>query len=263
MGIAGGGAQEQARLAAARVDRLRRELSAAELREQLAAAERREHAWSAGAEGERLVANALSDLEPHGWRALHDVHWPGRQRANLDHVVVGPGGVVVVDAKNWSGAVGVRDGSLRQNGSRRDEALEGVSSATAAVAALLPPRYRSAARGVVCLAGQTLPPTGTAPGVVVVGRDHLADHLRSLPPRLSPREVGKVTEFLRLHLDGPTSPALATTASIGARRRAPQRRTSLRRQLLELLLALVFLAVASGVLVAGFTHVLARLGAAG
>ncbi|PRY10246.1 nuclease-related domain-containing protein [Kineococcus rhizosphaerae] len=251
MGIAGGGAQEQARRAAARVDRLRHELSAAELREQLAAAERREHAWSAGAEGERLVAQALSELEPHGWRTLHDVHWPGRPKANLDHVVVGPGGVVVVDAKNWSGAVGVRDGHLRQNGSRRDQALEGAASATAAVAALLPPRHRSAARGVVCLAGQSLPPTGTTGGVVVVGRDHLVAHLRSLPPRLSPREVTKITEFLRTQLD---SPGLAT---IGAP--VPRRRTSVRRQLLELLLALVFLFVASGLLVAG----LSRLGGTG
>ncbi len=222
------------------MDRLRRELTAAELREQLAAAERAQHAWSAGAEGERLVAQTLAELERHGWRVLHDVHWPGRRFANLDHVAVGPGGVVVVDAKKWSGNVTVDDGHLRQNGYRREKELDGVARATAAVAALLPPRYRSAARGVLCLVDQPFRPTRTRSGVRVVGRAHLVGHLRSLDGTLTPAEVEELAQFLREQLDGARSPDLTTTAAVdtttsprhepSARaRRAPARRPVSRR----------------------------------
>lgn len=87
---------------------------------QLAAARAREHAWSAGADGEEQVADALTGLEQLGWVVLHDVAWPGRPRANLDHVLVGPGGVLVVDTKNWSGTVAVDAArGLRSNGCRK------------------------------------------------------------------------------------------------------------------------------------------------
>ena len=103
---AGRGAQEQATKAAAAVEEARRKL---------VAAERRQLAWEAGAEGERLTAKALAAL-PAGWVVLHDVHWPGRPLANLDHIAVGPGGVVIIDSKNWTGKVQVRDGTLRRTG---------------------------------------------------------------------------------------------------------------------------------------------------
>ena len=104
---AGEGAAEQSRLAAERVAKLRR---------QLEQAERAEKAWAAGAKGEARVAQVLDELDAHGWKVLHDVRWPGQHKANLDHVLVGPGGVIVVDAKNWTGEVQIRGDTLRQNG---------------------------------------------------------------------------------------------------------------------------------------------------
>ena len=87
--------------------------------------------WEHGAEGEVAVARALESL-PDGWVVLHDLAWPGRPRANIDHVVIGPGGVFVVDAKNWSGRVEVRDQVLMQNGRQRER--PSVSAAEAAIA---------------------------------------------------------------------------------------------------------------------------------
>lgn len=222
MGEAGGGAERQARRAAERVERLRRDLTAAELRERLAAAERSHHAWTSGAEGERLVAQTLGGLEPHGWYLLHDVHWPGRRSANLDHVAVGPGGVVVVDAKKWSGTIRISDGHLRQNGYRRDRELDGVARATAAVAALLPPEHRASTRGLLCLVDQPVRPTRTRSGVPVVGRAHLVHHLRSLDATLTSDDVHQLTHLLRTQLDGPRSPALTTTAAVDLATPTPQ-----------------------------------------
>ncbi|WP_234371486.1 nuclease-related domain-containing protein [Streptomyces sp. XY431] len=56
--------------------------------------------WSKGAAGERRTAQLLGPLARDGWRALHDRSVPG-SRANVDHLLIGPAGVVVVDSKNW------------------------------------------------------------------------------------------------------------------------------------------------------------------
>lgn len=177
---AGDGASEQSRLAAERIARLKRQLDHAE-----GAAE----TWGAGAEGEQRTTRRLSELTPRGWFLLHDVHWPGRPLANLDHVLVGPGGVVVVDAKNWIGNVEVRAGVLRQNGYTRSPAVEGALGQAAAVAALLDAPHRHLVRSIICLAGQPDFAQVTDSGVEVLGIDKVVDRVAALPAVLDPQTV--------------------------------------------------------------------------
>jgi hypothetical protein len=59
-------------------------------------------AWRRGAEGERQVARLLEPLVQQGWGVQHDLRVPG-SKANIDHVVIGPPGVFVIDAKNYRG----------------------------------------------------------------------------------------------------------------------------------------------------------------
>ena len=63
-------------------------------------------AWRRGAAGERHTARLLRPLERHGWVILHDLAVPG-SRANLDHLVIGPGGVFVIDSKQYRGRLRV------------------------------------------------------------------------------------------------------------------------------------------------------------
>jgi hypothetical protein len=63
-------------------------------------------AWSIGAAGEEKVAEELAEID--GIRLLHDRRIPGTS-ANIDHIVLAPGGVFVVDAKNYQGLIRVRD----------------------------------------------------------------------------------------------------------------------------------------------------------
>jgi hypothetical protein len=190
--------------------------AAAEFREaerKLAAAQRRQAAWAAGAEGEQRTASVLSELQADGWQLLHDVHWPGRPFANIDHIAVGPAGVLVIDSKNWSGRVDVRHGVLRQNGYRRTEACEGVAAAAAAVAALLAPRHRMLVSAIICLVGQPTP--GEQPSSVeVTGLSDLASSVRARPSRVSSSEVSAITAHLRRTLAGGRSPAQTTTAAL-------------------------------------------------
>src|ERR671912_352280 len=68
-------------------------------------------AWRRGAVGERRTARLLHPLERQGWVVLHDLAVPG-SRANLDHLVIGPGGVFVIDSKQYRGRLQL-DGSGR------------------------------------------------------------------------------------------------------------------------------------------------------
>ncbi|MEW1959550.1 nuclease-related domain-containing protein [Kineococcus sp. NPDC059986] len=270
MGVAGGRADEKARRAAERAALLRNTTGS---HERFAAAERVRHAWATGAEGERLVAQTLANLHP-SWQVLHDVRWPGRPFANIDHLAIGPGGIVVVDAKKWSGRVTSDRGVLRQNGYRRDGELDGVAAAAAAVAALVNPRATTPTRGVLCLVDQPFSPTGTASGVTVVGRPHLVAHLHALDAVLDDQQVADLTAFLRGRLDGDPTPRRRSTRTRTAPpappRRVPQARSSrrpaartARQVVLSLVLALTVLGVSAAVLLHLLADLAARLGASG
>lgn len=63
-------------------------------------------AWATGARGEEKFAAALDGID--GLRVLHDRRVP-KSRANIDHIVIAPAGVFVVDAKNYRGTIAIRN----------------------------------------------------------------------------------------------------------------------------------------------------------
>jgi hypothetical protein len=76
-------------------------------------------AWAKGSVGEERVGRRLDRLTENGAVVLHDRRIPG-SRANIDHLVVAPSGVWVIDAKNHAGKVELRD---RGGWFRRDHRL--------------------------------------------------------------------------------------------------------------------------------------------
>ena len=95
-------------------------------------------AYRVGAEGERGAARVLAPLEGRGWIVLHD-RLMSKGRENIDHIAIGPAGVVVIETKNWSGKVRVTPQGLRRNGRDERATLEQVLRQTAAVRAALGP----------------------------------------------------------------------------------------------------------------------------
>src|SRR6188472_2002795 len=65
--------------------------------------------WAKGIRGELMVAELLTELEPQGYRVLHDVE---TGHGNLDHVVIGPNGVFVLETKHWKGSFYPQKGHL-------------------------------------------------------------------------------------------------------------------------------------------------------
>ena len=75
--------------------------------------------WLRGAVGEEATARALGRLQPGAGWSLHDLRIPG-SRANLDHLVIGPRGVWVVDTKTTRDRVRGRWGQVRFGERRLD-----------------------------------------------------------------------------------------------------------------------------------------------
>lgn len=184
--MAGDSADEVARRAREKAERL------------LQQAER----FEKGAAGERIVAELLEQL-PDDWFVLNDIHWPGRSRANIDHVVIGPSGVFVIDAKNWSGSITIKGGVLRCGGYAKTRTVENVQAAAQAVGSLLPSVHPNFIIPVLCFVGEAQA-HGSVSGVEVCAGESLVAMLQYMPIVFSSEEL----QFLRFQLDVSTGSAL-------------------------------------------------------
>jgi len=63
-----------------------------------------ERAWRVGADGEESIGARLDRLTKHGWYVLHSVP-VGTRGSDIDHVLIGPGGVYTLNTKNHPGGV--------------------------------------------------------------------------------------------------------------------------------------------------------------
>lgn len=164
--------------------------------------ERRGHSFGVGADGEAMTGEVLDGMRAEGWVVLHDIRWPGRQRANIDHVAIGPGGILVIDSKNWSGRVDVRDEALRWNGYSREREVAAAADAALAVLALLPADLHACVKPLICLTRDE-PVHVRARDVDITSTASLASFLRSLPPQLSPARSEKTVRDLQEVLSRP------------------------------------------------------------
>ena len=120
-------------------------------------------AWKKGADGEaRAGARLAKLLEGSGVRLLHDRRLPGSHSANIDHIAVGPGGITVIDTKNYRSKVRVeRVGGLFSErrdlltiaGRDKTKLIDGVERQIAAIRTILPEHdHPLDIRGALCFA---------------------------------------------------------------------------------------------------------------
>lgn len=78
-----------------------------------------ERRWRVGADGEEAIGSRLNKLAKHGWRVLHSVP-VGQRGADIDHVLIGPGGVFTVNTKRHANkSVVARGDVIRVDGHRQ------------------------------------------------------------------------------------------------------------------------------------------------
>jgi hypothetical protein len=155
-------------------------------------------AWRRGAKGERRTARLLAPLESRGWAVLHDLAIPASQ-ANIDHLVIGPGGVVVIDSKQYRGRLHLDPhgflwhgrhlliSTLRKVRWEADQADEVLGVAEVQVAAIVAVHGASVPWGRLHADGVTVAPARRVP-----------DLLRALPPILGPERVAWLADRARL-----------------------------------------------------------------
>jgi hypothetical protein len=73
--------------------------------------------WRKGAEGEERVAAVLARTLGDRWSVVHDLT-VGTKGANLDHLLIGPAGVFMLNTKNLTGRLKVDGRGVYQNGHR-------------------------------------------------------------------------------------------------------------------------------------------------
>lgn len=163
-----------------------------QLRQQAARLEARAARIEQGARGERRTAGVLNPRSGDGWYVLHDLAVPD-SRANIDHVVVTPAGVFVVDSKDWSGHITAGRDTIWVNRHPRTRELDTLAWEASVVAATLSgvlADRRVPVRAVISLTNaKPARPVLTARDVTAVAVGDLVQHLGSAPAILDPAQV--------------------------------------------------------------------------
>ena len=142
----------------------------------------RDRSWRVGAAGERTVGGRLDRLTRHGWRVLHAVELG--LGGDVDHLLIGPAGVFVVNTKHHPNAV-VKVG-------RKVVFVRGRQQPYTAKSG------REAARVRLALSGAAGRPVHVAPLIVMHGHRHLRGWITNRPQGVQVLPSRLVTWWLRL-----------------------------------------------------------------
>lgn len=163
--------------------------------------------WQDGAVGEQWTGQKLRVLESQGWRIFHDLT---ASYGNIDHVVVGPGGVFLLDSKRWRGSVTV-DGDTAVVRRIEDPDLPGQFRSPAHVKGLareVSEAVRASTRARVWVTPVIVIWGGFAQEVAgdtckFVHGDALARWLGDQPVRIAPDRVEQIADAVADALTGP------------------------------------------------------------
>jgi len=155
-------------------------------------------AWRRGAAGERRTARLLGPLEQLGWVVLHDLAVPG-SRANIDHLAIGPGGIFVVDSKQYRGRLKLDpSGRLWHGRYPLAPTLQAVSFEADQAARVLP-NPGVVVVPIVAIHGAQVPwGKVVMNGVPIVPAQRLPSMLRDLPAVLGPERIAGLADQARV-----------------------------------------------------------------
>lgn len=150
-------------------------------------------------EAELRTRHALDGLPADAWTVIGDLSWPGGRYGHVDHVVVGPSGVYVVDTKTWSSDVTVLGGVLRHEGSAQDSVVASLGEAAASVALLTSGVPQRLVKPVLCVGGAVGLETHLG-SLLVCSTDRLAPMLEARIHSMSTHQIKNTADHLRDHL---------------------------------------------------------------
>jgi superfamily I DNA/RNA helicase len=176
--------------------------------------------FEAAADSEQRLARTLIELEPLGYSLLADRRRPSSARGNVDLVLVGPGGVVLVDAKAWP-EVTIADGKVWRGDEDATHEIErladllDMTQAELAEIGLAPGEVHA----VVAFTGLEVPRAELF-GVTLLGDAAAVSEIARLGARLSPTRVAEVRDALE-HLFPPVTTGPVTITADAEAGRPP------------------------------------------
>ncbi|MHB8106753.1 MAG: nuclease-related domain-containing protein [Candidatus Cryosericum sp.] len=146
-----------------------------------------------GAGGEYDVGAVLLRL-PHEFHVFNGL---GFYAGDVDHVIIGPTGVFVVETKNHIGTINLRDGRLCRNGKLLDhDFVHQVTSEAMYVKGQLKPRVPCHVRPLLVFVRARVRVPTAVNGVRVITLSSLADAIVGRAPSLSPEDIQCYVERL-------------------------------------------------------------------
>lgn len=189
--LAGASASAHADLLEPLIDSTARQI--ATLQEAMAALRREQRNYRTGAAGERRTAErvqqVLVDLGASDWHLLADRRWPDTARANIDLILIGPPGVLLLDAKSWADPRIERGGLWRGQQDMREEIDKGLRAADAVAQSLADVGLAPATvKSFIVLVGRRIAALDIS-GVTVVGELDLPRELVRMGARLDADQI--------------------------------------------------------------------------
>jgi Nuclease-related domain len=161
--------------------------------------DKEDRSWVTGWKGEQDVANNLKKLRKE-WQVLHSIPI-GVRYADLDHLVIGPGGIFAINAKHHPKAeVQVTESTIKVAGYNQKTYRKSAENQARRVAEILSPLCSfppivTPVIAIKCKAFTNTKAHSTA--VHVVRTEDLAGWLSQLGPQLSQHQVEQVFEIAR------------------------------------------------------------------
>jgi hypothetical protein len=150
-------------------------------------------------EAELRTRHALEELPRDAWTVVGDLEWPGGRYGHVDHVVVGPSGIYVIDTKTWGSDVTVFGNVLRYEGHAQDFVVASLTEAAAAVALLTPGVHQRLVKPVLCVGGGVGIETHLG-SLLVCSTDRLVPMLEERVHGMSTHQIRVASDQLRDHL---------------------------------------------------------------
>jgi len=156
-----------------------------------------ERAWRRGAEGERAVAERLRSLGS-SWRVLHGVP-VGSGATDIDHLVIGPGGVFSLNTKNHlGGRVKVTSKAVYVNGSYQPYLAKSRGEGKRATKLLSTAlRRHTPVQSVIVVLASDFTVQAQPDDVPVIGRNRIAKWLSAQPAVLTAEDVERIYAVAR------------------------------------------------------------------
>ncbi|MCL9793267.1 nuclease-related domain-containing protein [Frankia sp. AgKG'84/4] len=148
-----------------------------------------------GAEAERKTAKAIARLRRHGYLILHDRAVPYSE-ATIGHLLVGPGGVMVLGSDNSKGTVRYTKGGAVCDGESLKPVIDRASwlggEVRNQIRAALPMLKIPVIPVLVMVEANVLWSDGALDGVTIISMKDVANFIRKKPGRLNPGEVRQI-----------------------------------------------------------------------